>query len=168
MSSSTSLTRSKVATLALVQALVAGTQKHLSSGTFTLGGIAYTAASLVPLLQSVADAITAVNTVQASAKDTVAALQGTEAKVGPVIQAYKRFVRVTFSNVTQTLTDFGVSPPKVRAPRTAEQLAASKAKAAATRIARGTTSKKKKLAITGNVTRKPCPDLNETDVVTAA
>jgi hypothetical protein len=154
--------------LALVQALIAGTQKHLSSGTFTLGGIAYTAASLVPLLQSVADAITAVNSVQASAKDTVAALQGTEAKVGPVIQAYKRFVRVTFSNVTQTLTDFGVSPPRVRAPRTAEQLAASKAKAAATRAARGTTSKKKKLAITGNVTRKPCSDIDETDVVPIA
>jgi hypothetical protein len=145
-------TKSKAATLALVQALIAGTQKHIPSGSFTLGGTTYTAASLVPILQGLANAITAVNAVQASAKDTVAAMQGTEATVGPIIQAYKRFVQVTFSNATQTLTDFGVAPHKVPAPRTIEQKAATKAKAEATRLARGTTSKKQKLTVKGNVT----------------
>jgi hypothetical protein len=150
--SSNQLTKSKAATLALLQALVAGTQRHFSSGSFTLGSTTYTAATLVPILQGLATAITAVNTVQASAKDTVAAMHGAEATVGPIIQAYKRFVQVTFSNATQTLADFGLTPPKVRAPLTIEQKAAAKAKAEATRKARGTTSKKQKLAVKGNVT----------------
>ena len=130
--------------MALVQALIAGTQKHLPASTFTLGGTSYTAAILVPILQGLANAITAVNEAQASAKDTVATMQGVEATVGPVMGAYKRFIQVTFSNVTQTLTDFGLAAPKARAPRTIEQKAATKAKAEATRIARGTTSKKQK------------------------
>ena len=138
--------------MALVQALIAGTQKHLPASTFTLGGTSYTAAILVPILQGLANAITAVNEAQASAKDTVATMQGVEATVGPVIGTYKRFIQLTFSNVTQTLTDFGLAAPKARAPRTIEQKAATKAKAEATRIARGTTSKKQKLAVKGNVT----------------
>jgi hypothetical protein len=142
----------KADTLALVQALIAGTQKHLSSGTFTLGGTTYTAASIIPILQGLEDAITAVNVAQTGAKDAVATMQGEEATVGPVIRAYKRFLQVTFASVTQTLTDFGLTPPKARTPLTVEQKAAAKAKAEATRIARGTTSKKQKLAISGNVT----------------
>jgi hypothetical protein len=57
-----------------------------------------------------------------------------------------------FAGAAQTLADFGLEPPKAPKPRTAEQLAAVKAKAKATRLARGTTSKKQKLAIRGNVT----------------
>jgi hypothetical protein len=142
----------KADTLALVQALIAGTQKHLSSGTFTLGGTTYTAASIIPVLQGLANAITAVNVAQTSAKDAVATMQGSEATVGPVLRAYRRFVQVSFASVTQTLADFGVTPPKARTPLTVEQKAAAKAKAEATRLARGTTSKKQKLAISGNVT----------------
>jgi hypothetical protein len=138
--------------LALLQALIAGTQKHLASGSFSLVGTSYTAASLVPLLQGLANAITAVNAAQANAKDTVAAMQGIEATVGPLIGAYKRFIHASFASVTQTLADFGLTPPKARAPLTVEQKAAAKAKSEATRLARGTTSKKQKLAITGNVT----------------
>ena len=150
--STTKLTKTKAATLALLQALIAGTQKHFPSESFTLGSTSYTAASLIPILQGFANAITAVNTVQANAKDTVATMHGVEATVGPIIQAYKRFVQVSFSNATQTLTDFGLTPPKVRAPLTVEQKAASAAKAKATRQARGTTSKKQKLTVKGNVT----------------
>jgi len=144
--------KTKAATLALVQALIAGTQKHFPSGSFTLGGTSYTAASLVPILQGLANAINAVNAAQANAKDTVATMQGSEATVGPIIGSYKRFIHASFSSVTQTLADFGLTPPKVRAPLTVEQKAAAKAKSEATRLARGTTSKKKKLAVTGNVT----------------
>src|ERR1700722_16191265 len=103
---STNTSKSKAAALAQVQALIAGTQKHLASGSFTLGGTSFTAASLVPLLQSVGDAINAVKGGQASAKDAVGAMEGTDAKVGPIILAYRRFVLLTFSNVTQTLVDF--------------------------------------------------------------
>jgi hypothetical protein len=149
---STTTSRSKLAALARVQALIAGTQKHFPNGSFTLGSTTYTTASLVQLLQSLADAISSLNSVQASAKDALAAMDGTEAKVGPVVEAYKRFVLAAFSNATQTLADFGLEPPKVRAPLTSAQLAARAAKAKATRLARGTTSKKQKLTVKGNVT----------------
>jgi hypothetical protein len=144
--------KTKASTLALLQALIAGTQKHLASGSFSLVGTSYTAASLVPILQGLANAITAVNAAQANAKDTVAAMHGIEATVVPLIGAYQRFIHASFASVTQTLADFGLTPPKARAPLTVEQKAAAKAKAEATRLARGTTSKKQKLAVTGNVT----------------
>ena len=103
-----------------------------------------------PLRQ--ADAISSLNAVQASAKDALAAMDGTEAKVGPVVQAYKRFVLAAFSNATQTLADFGLRPPKAPEAQTSAQLAARAAKAKATRLARGTTSRKQKLTVKGNVT----------------
>ena len=150
--SSTTSKESKAAALARVQALIAGTTKHFPNGQFTLGNTVFTTASLIQLFQSLADAMTALSTAQASAKDAMAAVQATKTKVGPVIQAFQRFVLAAFSNAVQTLADFGLEPPKARAPLTSQQKAAAAAKAKATRAARGTTSKKQKLAIKGNVT----------------
>jgi hypothetical protein len=150
MSSNTIQT--KAAALAFVQALIAGTLKHFPSGSFTLGNVTFTTASLVQLFQNLAASMTALNVAQTNAKDALAATQALQASVDPVIQAYKRFVLAAFSNATQTLSDFGVPPPKARTPLTSEQLAAKVAKAKATRAARGTTSKKQKLALKGNVT----------------
>jgi hypothetical protein len=138
--------------LALVLALIAGTQKHFPNGSFTLGNTTYTTASLVQLLQGLVSAMTAHNAAQANAKDTLVAEQGTKATVGPVLQAYQHLVLAAFSNATQTLADFGLTPPKARTPMTAAQLAARAAKSEATRLARGTTSKKQELAVKGNVT----------------
>jgi hypothetical protein len=92
-----------------------------------------------------------VTAAQLAAKDALATEQGAEAKVGPIVSAYVRFVRATFTGATQTLADFGLEPPKARTPLTSGQKAAAVAKATATRKARGTTSKKKKLAVKGNV-----------------
>jgi hypothetical protein len=149
-----SITKSntKAAALAAVQALIAGTLKHFPSGSFTLGNTAYTTASLVTLLQSVADAITALNAAQLAAKHALTTLQGIEAQVEPVIQVYGRFVQATFANTAPALADFGLEPRKVPTPLTSEEKAAAAAKAKATRLARGTTSKKQKLTVTGNVT----------------
>lgn len=91
-------------------------------------------------------------TAHASVKDALAALAGVEASVGPLLQAYVLFIRANFAGATQQLADFGLQPPKAKAPRTSEQKAASAAKLRATRKARGTTSKKQKLAVTGGVT----------------
>jgi hypothetical protein len=138
--------------LARVQALIAGTLKHFPNGSFTLGNTTYTTASLVALLQSLANTMIGLNVAQLGAKDAMATQQGTQATVGPVVEAYQRFVQAAFSNAAQTIADFGLAPPKVRTPLSSAQLAARAAKTAATREARGTTSKKQKLAITGNVT----------------
>jgi hypothetical protein len=150
MSSNTSKTKADA--LAFVQALIAGTQKHLPSASFTLDNVPFTTASLVQLFQSLASAMTGQNTAQSNAKDAVATTQGLAAKVDPVIQAYKSYILAQFNTATQTLADFGIEPRKARTPLTVEQKAAAAAKLRATRAARGTTSPKKKLAISGNVT----------------
>jgi len=150
MSSSTS--KSHAAILAQVQALIAGTTKHTPSSTFMLDGVSYTAASLNQLFQSLATAITAVVTSDASAKTAVTALDGLTAKVAPVMLSYKRLLQTTYGSDLQTLTDYGLAPRKAPKPRTSEQNAAAKAKAAATREARGTKGAKQKAQITGNVT----------------
>jgi len=144
--------KSKATVLAAVQALIAGTQKHFPNGSFTLGNTAYTTSSLVTLLQSVADALTALNAAQVAAKHALSTSQGVLAQVDPVIQIYVRFLQATFANTAPSLADFGLEPHKVPTPLTSEEKAAAAAKAAATRKARGTTSKKQKLTVTGNVT----------------
>jgi hypothetical protein len=151
MSSTTSRT-SKVATLTLVQALIAGTQKHFPSGTFTLGGTAYTTATLVPIFQDLANALSALNAAHVQLKDAGLTLQGVAAKVNPVVRDYRRFVLAAFSTAPQQLADFGLQAPKPHKPLTTEKRAVATAKMRATRKARGTTSKKQKLAVKGDVT----------------
>jgi hypothetical protein len=166
MSSSTSNT--KAAALAHVQALIAGTQKHFPNGSFTLGTVTYTSASLIQVLTDLVSAMQARDVAATGAKDALAAKQATQAKVGPILRAYERLVLVTFAGATQTLADFGLAPPKARAPLNAQQLAARAAKAKATRIARGTTSKKQKLGVKGDVTGVIVTPVTASTAATAA
>ena len=149
---STSLKPTKAAALAQVQALIAGTTKHFPTGSFTIGNTTYTSASLVQVLQGLVNAMLARNAAETGAKDALKAEQATQTQAGPIVRAYERLVLAAFANATQTLADFGLTPPKARTPLTAQQLAARAAKAKATRVARGTTGKKKKLAVKGDVT----------------
>jgi hypothetical protein len=149
MSSTTS--KSKATTLASLQAIIAGTQKHLPSATITLGNVPYATSSLVALFQSVVDAMAAQTAAQASAKAAVATTRGAQAKADPLLLAYRRYLLTTFDTATTTLVDFGLESSKTPTPLTADQMVAKKTKAAATRAARGTTSKKQKLAVKGNV-----------------
>ena len=73
------------------------------------------------------------------------------AKVNLVLRAYRRFLVATYGNATETLADYGLKPPKARAPRTSEQKASAVVRLRATRKARGTTSKKQKALIHGVV-----------------
>jgi hypothetical protein len=142
----------QAAAVADVQALIAGTQKHFPNGQFTFGSTVYTTASLVQIFQDLIAAIVAVAPAQATASDVVAARHAMEAKADPVIQAYKSYLRVTFSDAKAQLTDFGMQASKARTPVRPETRLAATAKAKATRIARGTVGKKKKLTIHGDVT----------------
>jgi hypothetical protein len=151
MSSITSVS-SKATALARVQALIAGTKQHFPNGQFTLGNTSFTTVTLVQTLQTLADALTALSDAHAGVKDGVAALRATEAKVSPILRAYTSFLRAAFSTATAQLDDFGLKPLKARAPLTTEKRAVAAAKRKATRTARGTTSKKQKLAVKGDVT----------------
>ena len=148
----TSKATTQAATLAQLQALATGLLKQLPSGQFTLVSIVYTTATLVTALQATVAALTAVTTAHAALKVALAAWDSEEAKMGPVVLALRRTLQSMYANAPDTLAVFGLEPQKVPAPRTTAEKAASAAKAKATRIARGTASKKAKSAITGNVT----------------
>ncbi len=150
--SSTTSSKSKATLAARLQALIKGLQAQFPNGQFTLGNVVYTTAALVQALQSLLDAITAVSTAQAKATVAVAALRDTKAKVDPLVLALRRNLLVMFGNAADILALFGLEPRKAPAPRTGAEIAAAAAKAKATRRARGTTSKKQKLAVVGNVT----------------
>ncbi len=152
MSSTTTKSKSKAATLAQLQALVTGLQKELPNGSFTLMSTGFTTATLLPILQGLIAALTAVNTAQKSAEAALVDLAAEEAKSAPIIRALTRTLTTMFANSPDTLALFALEPPKARAPLSAAQRAAAVAKAKATRDARGTTGAKKKALITGNVT----------------
>jgi hypothetical protein len=143
---------SKASASASLRALIAGTQKHTPNGSLTFGNATYAASSLVQMSQSLLDAMAAHDAAASQARDELLALRDVAAKVGPVLRAYRRFLVVTYGNATQTLADYGLTPPKAKAPLTSEKKALAVAKLRATRIARGTTSKKQKAAIKGTVT----------------
>jgi hypothetical protein len=134
-----------------MQALVAGLQKRFPSGQFTLGNASFTTASLVTLITGVMTALTALNDAQAKAKDAKLAFTASDTTAAPIIRDLRRFLRATFGNATEALADFGMEPPKAPAPKTTEQRVVATAKLRATRKARGTTSQKQKLEVTGNV-----------------
>jgi hypothetical protein len=149
---STPKSESKAAALAEVQALIAGILANFPNGSFTIGNTAFTTASLVQALEAKAGAIQAVNAAQAAAQDAVAKLRSVAAEVDPLIGDVHRFLLAMFGASVTKLAEFGREPRKVPAPRTVEQKAVAKAKLLATRKARGTTSRKAKLAIKGDVT----------------
>ncbi|MGH7437966.1 MAG: hypothetical protein ACRENE_19980 [Polyangiaceae bacterium] len=144
---------SKAAALASLRSVIAGTQKHTPNGSLTFGNVTYAAPALVQTLQGLLDAMAAHDAAVTQARDLLLAQRDTNAKVGPVYRAYRRFLVVTYGDATQTLADYGLQPLKARAPQTVEQKAAAAAQLRATRAARGTTSKKQKAAIKGVVTK---------------
>ncbi len=131
---------------------MAGMQKHFPSGTFTLEGASYTTVTLMQTLASLSDALSGVLAAHAGLKAALLTLAKVVAAIGPVEKACRGFVLAAYGSSPQQLADFGVPPRKQPTPRTSAQNAAAAAKAKATRIARGTTSKKQKLAVKGDVT----------------
>ena len=133
--------------MASVQALIAGTEKHTPTGSLSFGNATYAITDLVALLQSVVAALIALNAAQSGAKDALTALRAAMAKVGPVIRDYRRYLRATYGNATQTLADYGLEPEKARRPMTTEERAAALQKSKATRTLRGTKGSKQKAGI---------------------
>jgi len=142
--------------LAQVQALVAGTQKHFAKATLAFANESMASASLVALFQSVIDAMQARDLAEANAKDALAGLRATEAKVAPTIKAFEAFVRATFGAGSQTLADFGLEPAKARKPLTSEQQAAKAQKLRATRKLLGTKGSRQKAVLKASV-EAPAP-----------
>jgi hypothetical protein len=136
-----------------VKQLILGTQKYYpnASATLQVGGTAYTVSALTQLMQSFVNARDAVEAAKAALKAAVQTEQSQSPSQSAVIRAFETVVRGTFGTQADVLADFGLAPPKARAPITAEQKAVAVAKRAATRKARGTAGKNQKKAIKGDV-----------------
>jgi hypothetical protein len=145
--------RNKNGVAALAEQLAAGTQKRLSTvNTIYVEGSTYTPAQVEALLQSLAKLRDSVDAAHAAYKGTLAEERSKGPALMAFFDAFVSYVEAAFRGQPEALADFGLQPKKPRKPLTAEQQAAAKAKGAATRKARGTMSKKQKLAIKGKVT----------------
>ncbi len=144
--------RNKASEVARATQLIAGIQKHLASvPSITLASAAYTPAQIAAALQLLLTLLGDVATARSVVTAKLAAERAQAPTVRSLISALVSYVRVTFSESPDVLADFGLAPPKARTPLTAEQQIVAVAKRASTRKARGTTSRKAKLAVTGNV-----------------
>jgi len=138
---------------ALATQLAAGTQKHFATAaSLMFASGSFTPAQIVAQLQQ----LVTLRTDADNAKATLQAKLAADTVQAPALLTFQRafvqYVRATFSKSPDILADFGLKAKKAKTPLTVEQKAASVAKNAATRSARGTKGAKQKLAITGDVT----------------
>jgi hypothetical protein len=137
---------------ALANKLIAGTNKHLSGVTsLTLESAVYTPSEIVTALQTLVDLFSAADTAKAAVKAKLAAVKVQGPALRKLMAALESYVRLTFGGSPDVLVDFGVTPKKTPTPLSTEKKTVANAKRKATRAARGTTGKKAKLAIKGDV-----------------
>ena len=134
--------------------MLVGIKKRFPNGSQVLpfGGGTHTVDEVTSAMQAFIDHHTAVDTTRAAAQVAVDAEAAAAPALLALIAAFTKFARAMFGTTADALADLDLEPPKVPAPRTAEQKAISAAKGRATREARGTTSAKQKKSVKGNVT----------------
>ena len=144
--------KNKTNEAALADDLSAGTQKHLSTmSQLIVGGGTYTPAQAESQLKAISTLRSDVDAARTTLKAKIAAEKAQIPTLRTFLMAYVAYIRGTFGNSPDVLADFGLAPKKAKTPLTVEQKAVAAAKRKATRAARGTTGKKAKLAVKGNV-----------------
>jgi hypothetical protein len=133
--------------------LILGTKKHYpnDSAELKVGGATFTVNALTQLMQDFVEQRQAVEASKAATRTKVETERTQAPSKIAVIHAFETVVRGTFGNSADVLADFGLAPPKARAPLSAEKAAAAAAKRLATRAARHTMGKNKKKGIKGAV-----------------
>jgi hypothetical protein len=121
----------------------------------TVDGVTYTATALVQLLQSLADALAAVDAAKASWQNALTQLRTLQARVLPVIRGYSNLLLAANGNAPATLADYGLTPRKAKTPLSTEAQAQANAKIEATRKARNTMGKQQKKQVKGTVPTSP-------------
>jgi hypothetical protein len=145
-------TYAKALTIDQYQALLHTIPTHCASTVITLGGKRYTSTQLVALIKSVLDAELGVSIAKAVWQEAIKKAAEAEATDGRTIKDARASLARIFAHDNGTLALLGIDPPKERARLTAEERLLATAKLRATRIARGTKSKKQLSRIKGNVT----------------
>ena len=150
---------SRTLTEAQLRALITSVPIYCASTIFTLSGQTFTAPELVTLITSVLNASTAIAAARASMKAALLAEEAIITANGELVREARDTLALMFNRVPVTLNALAIPPRKTPTPLSAQARAAATAKADATRKARGTSSKKKKALITGDVTGVSIPPL---------
>ncbi len=154
--------------VALAKQLIAGTGKHLVTGTqVSFAGGSFTPDQIASELQSIVDLRTDVSAAQATARAKVAAETAQMPALRTFMSAYVSFVKAAYGTSPDALADFGINP-KTRAQPTAEAKTAAAAKRKATRAARHTMGSKQKMGVKGDVTGITVTPITATQSTVAA
>jgi hypothetical protein len=141
----------KSALVAHAKQLIAGVAKHMTGVTqVPLAGASYTPAELTAKLNQVVQLRTDVDTAKAQAQAKLAAETADMPALRVLMDALMSYVKAAYGTKPDALADFGLSP-KAKATPTVEAKAASAAKRASTRKARGTMGSKQKKSVKGDV-----------------
>jgi hypothetical protein len=154
------------------QAMIDGILKFLGNlATLPVGGTNMTPADIVKVFQERVDAGKAVQTANAARTAAVKADLDTRTKTSAFARAFRRIVLGMFQEAPDTLAIFNLTAPKATKVKVATK-AVAVAKNKATRAARGTVGKRKKLAIKGTVPAEtgtaPAPATAATSAAPAA
>jgi|HubBroStandDraft_2_1064218.scaffolds.fasta_scaffold671245_1 hypothetical protein len=153
MSSSTKASGSpKTAEAAQATQLIAGVQQNLATTqSFTVAGATYTSAQVTTDLQEIVALRAGVNAAKSVVQAKLAQENARLPALRIVMDALVSYVKLTWGNSPDVLATFGLKPKKAATQLTTEEKVVAVARRASTRKARGTTSKKAKMAIKGNV-----------------
>jgi hypothetical protein len=145
--------KNKSQVVAFTQQLIAGTAKHLTGTTqVRLVGSSFTSADITAKLQSIVTLESDVDAAKAATKAKLATQTANMPSLRIFESAYVAYLKAAYRGSPDVLADFGIQPPKVRAPATVEAKATAAAKRAATRAARHTMGSQQKKAVKGDVT----------------
>jgi hypothetical protein len=148
----TAKTLNRITQQAADQKLVDGLTKHASIiASLYVGGTSLTNAAIVSKLQALIAAVNATNTARASLHALVLAEEQLRTSSAQFVADVRQTILAMFSTQTDVLADFGLAPRK-KPVVTPQVKVAAAAKAAATRKARGTKSKKQLAEVSGDVT----------------
>ena len=135
-----------------------GIDKHIT-GNVTLGGVTYKPVALKGVFAAAITAINAADALRKQWTDGVQAAHQAQAAAEVLYELVFNFVIALYGKqANSVLGDFGMPVPKPPVPRTAEQKAASAAKAKATRQMRNTMGSKQKKKVKGTI-EVPNPEL---------
>jgi len=137
------------------ESLAAGIASQLTGvQNVKLENTTYATADLAKLFKSVADALDATPPLKAAWLSSARSAAATEAKAHAVMVAFVVWARATFGKEPAVMQAFGLVAPAPH-PATVATKAEAKVKAAATRVANGTVSKKGKRAAATAATPAP-------------
>lgn len=137
---------------ALLAALVKGINAELAGvDSFAIDGSRLARTDLLARIQTTLDAIAAVKAARSALAQAVASQKASVAQARALRSGVKRYLQSQYGPQSPKLQDFGFTPARI-AKKSVTAKAQAKVKSTATRAARGTTGRKQKALVHGDVT----------------